>query len=141
MATSTRGFEEVFLARLERLLAERYPALRLEMPVPGPYFGAPRPDFIVSNPSTGSVLLCQVKSGLPAQHLPLVTLPYIRSLRDWFLTDRGIEGDVVLISTGPIPTLVKKGLARDGIPFFEVASPEEATERLDAQLMKLQQAA
>ncbi len=141
MRSITQSFEEKFLAKLEETLAERYPALELDVPTSGFNFGAPRPDFVVSNPRTGSLLLCRVKSGLSAQHIPLSTLPYIRGLRDWFLTDRGIEGGVVLISTGPIPTLVKKGLARDGIPFFEVATPEEATERLDAQLSKLQQAA
>ncbi|HEU4451709.1 MAG TPA: hypothetical protein VFR81_01580 [Longimicrobium sp.] len=140
MATSTRSFDEIFLARLEDLLAERYPALELQTPTPGFRFGAPRPDFVIANSRTGSLLICELKSGFQARHIPLSTLPYIRGLRDWF-ADRGIEGDVVLITTGEIPQLVKKGLARDGIPFFEVASPEEATERLDAQLSKLQQAA
>lgn len=141
MDTSTRNFEEVVLARLENLLAEQYPGLKLEVPTSGSHLFAPRPDFVVSNPDTGALLLCRVKSGLAAQYIPLSTLAYIRGLRDWFLTDRGVDGGVVLISTGPIPELVKKGLERDGIPFFEVDSPEEATDRLDSQLRKLQQAA
>lgn len=140
MDTSTQNFEEIMLARLERLLAERYPGLKLDVPTSGNLFG-PRPDFVVSNPSTGSLLLCQVKSGLPARYIPLSTHAYILGLRDWFLTDRGVDGAVVLISTGPIPELVKKGLERDGIPFFEVDSPQEATDRLESQFGKLQHAA
>lgn len=115
--------------------------LKLEVPTSGSHFGAPRPDIVVSNPRTGALLLCRMKSGLPARYIPLSTLAYLRGLRDWFLTDRGIDGGVVFISTGPIPELVKKGSSQDGIPFFEVASPEEATERLTAQLPRLQQAA
>ena len=141
MDTSTRSFEEIMLARLEDLLARRYPGLKLDVPTSGSYVFAPRPDFVISNPSTGALLICQVKSGLPARYIPLTTPGYVRDLRDWFLTDRGVDGGVVLISTGPIPELVKKGLEQYGIPFFEVDSPEEATKRLEPQLGKLQQAA
>jgi hypothetical protein len=141
MARETQCFEELFLVRLEHLLAERYPSLNLQVPTSGGGFGVPRPDFIIANRSTGSLLICQVKSGLDARHIPLSTLPYIRWLRDWFRTGREINVDIVLIATGEIPQLVKKGFARDGISYFEVTSPEQAVERLDAQLMKLHQAA
>lgn len=141
MATSTQSFEEVFVARLEDLLKHRYPALKLEPPASGFSFGVPRPDFVISNPTTGSLLICELKSDFQARHIPLSTLSYIRGLRDWYLANRGNDGTVIFITTGEIPQLVKKGLTRDGIPFFEVVSPEEAIERLDVELRTLQQAA
>jgi len=42
MATSTQSFDEIFLTRLEDLLAERYPTLELQAQAPGFRFGAPR---------------------------------------------------------------------------------------------------
>jgi len=141
MARETQSFEEIFAARLKHLLEDRYPELELQVTTLIFHFGAPHPDFVIANRSTGSLLICELKSGFQARHIPISTLPYIRWVRDWFLADRRVGVDIVLITTGEIPQLVKRGFARDGISYFEVASPEEAVERLDAQLMKLQQAA
>lgn len=134
---SISDFEGTFLERLEHVLAERHPRLQLEVPFSGSCFGAPSPDFVVYNPATGARLIGELKGGLQAEHMPFSTLPYLRSLREHF---RPSNGDVILITTGRVPELVRNGLTRDGIEFLQVASPEEATDRLEGRLSELERA-
>lgn len=134
---SISDFEGTFLERLEHILAERHPTLQLEVPSSGAYSGVPTPDFVIHNPSTGARLAGELKGGLQAEHMPFSTLPYLRSLREHI----GFEnGDVVLITTGSVPGLVRDGLTRDGIQFMQVASPEEATDQLEHRLAELEKA-
>ena len=137
MSTSTQGFDELFLARLEELLAERHPRLELEIPTSGSSIGGPIPDFVVSNPATGSWIVGELKGGRQGKHLPFAMLPHVRALWERFRSDRHHPGDVVVITTGRIPNLVREGLDRDGIGFLEVSSPEEAVERVNERLESL----
>jgi hypothetical protein len=137
MSTSTKGFEELFLARLEELLAERHPSLELEVPTSGSRLCGPTPDFVVSNPETGSWMGGKLKGGFQAKHLPLAMLPHMRALREQFRSDHPQPGDFVVITTGRIPNLVQKGLNHDGIGFLEVSSPEEGAERVNERLGSL----
>jgi hypothetical protein len=134
---SISDFEGTFLERLGHVLAERHPRLQLEVPSSGSHPGVPSPDFVVYNPATGARLAGELKDGLQAQHMPFSTLPYLRSLREYF---RPANGDVILITTGCVPELVRNGLTRDGIEFLQVASPEEATDRLENRLFELDKA-
>jgi hypothetical protein len=131
---SIKDFEGTFLARLEHVLAERHPNLQLEIPSSNSYSGFPVPDFVVSNPVTGACLVGELKGGLQAEHMPYSTLPYLRSLRQHFGPEKG---EVVLITTGSVPDLVQKGLTNDGIGFFQVGSPEDATAQIEHRLFAL----
>jgi hypothetical protein len=137
MRTSTKGFEELFLTRLEAFLAERHPGLELDIPTSGSSLGGPTPDFVVYNPETGSWVVGKVKGGLEAQHLPFAMLPQMRALRDRVRSDRPHPGELVVITTGRIPGLVQEGLDHDGIRVLEVSTPEEAVERVDEHLAAL----
>jgi hypothetical protein len=134
---SISDFEGTFLERLEHLLAERHPQLQLQVPSSGSYSGRPSPDLVVCNPATGARLVVELKDGLQAAHMPFSTLPYLRSLREHY---RPVKGDVILITTGSVPELVRTGLTKDGIEFLQVESPEEATDRLEDRLMQLEKA-
>jgi hypothetical protein len=132
---TTTDFEGPFLAHLEHLLTERHPTLQLSVPASGSYAGEPIPDFIVTNPETGAVLVGEVKSGAQAQHIPYSTLPQLRRIRDHYLSHRSA---MVLITTSFIPDLVRDGLNRDGIAHIQVGSAEEAANRLETQLRWLE---
>lgn len=138
MRTNTAGFEELFYERLQALLDDEYPALELHAPISGSSFGALTPDFVVSNPRTGASLAVRVKSGFQAAYIPLSTLPLLHELREQVRSARGSASDLVLITTGELPNIVKRGLAHDGIAFFEVDTPMEAAERMTSQLHQLQ---
>ena len=137
MSTSTKSFEELFLARLEALLAERHPAFELEVPTSGSRLYGPTPDFVVSNPETGSWMGGELKGGLQGRHLSFAMLPQMRALREQFRSDHPQPGDFVVITTGRIPDLVRRGLSHDGIEFLEVSSPEEGAERVNERLDSL----
>jgi hypothetical protein len=137
MSTSTKGFEEQLLARLETLLAERHPGLELEVPTSGSMERGPIPDFVISNPDTGSSIVVELKGGLQGKHLPFSMLPQMRALQQQFRVENPQRGEFVVITTGRIPNLVQEGLMHDGIEFLEVSSPEEAAERLDQRLETL----
>jgi hypothetical protein len=137
MSTNGKGFEELFLARLEQLLAERHPGLELEVPTSGSRFRGPVPDFVVSNPETGSWIVGELKGGSQGKHLPFSMLPQLRALREQFRTDHPEPGEFVVVTTGRIPTLVQKGFDHDGIRFLEVSSPEEGAERVNERLETL----
>jgi len=137
MYMRTQGFEESFLHRLETLLAERHPALELEIPNSAASWYGPQPDFTVSNPRTGSQIAVNVRSGEQARHIPLVLLPKLRALRERLRSTGRDRSEVVLITTGTVPNLVRDGLNRDGIPILFVQSPEEAAERFGERLKTL----
>lgn len=137
MPTSMKGFEELFLARLEELLAERHPGFELEVPTSGSRARGPRPDFVVSNPETGSAIAGELKGGLQGQHLPFSMLPQLRALREQIRSDHSDRGDVIVITTGQVPALVREGLDNDGITILNVSSPEEAAEALNERLNSL----
>ena len=137
MRTSTKGFDELFLIRLEAMLAERHPDLALDIPTSGSGLGGPTPDFVVYNPRTGSWMVGKVKSGLQGRHLPIAMLPQMRALRARVRSDRTQPGELVVITTGRIPNLVQEGLDHDGIPVLEVSTPEEAVERVNEHLAAL----
>jgi hypothetical protein len=134
---STKSFEELFLARLEALLAERHPAFELEVPTSGSRLYGPTPDFVVSNPETGSWMGGELKGGLQGRHLSFAMLPQMRALREQFRSGHPQPGDFVVITTGRIPDLVRRGLSHDGIEFLEVSSPEEGAERVNERLGSL----
>jgi hypothetical protein len=137
MSTRSKDFDEEFLGLLESLLAERHPELELEVPTSGSVEYGPVPDFVISNPRTGSSIVGELKGGLQARHLPFSMLPHMRALQQRFRTDHSHRGEFVVITTGRIPNLVQEGLIHDGIQFLEVSSPEEAAERLDRRLQTL----
>lgn len=131
----TKDFEGPFLARLERLLTERHPTLQLSVPSSGSHSVGPTPDFIVTNPATGAVLVGEVKSGAHAQDIPYSTLPQLRRIKEHDKSDRSA---VVLITTSLLPDLVRDGLNKDGIAHIQVGSAEEAANRLENQLQWLE---
>jgi len=131
MSTNMKGFEELFLARLEELLAQRHPQLALEVPTSGSRARGPRADFVISNPKTGSAIAGELKGGKQGQHLPFSMLPQLRALREQIRTDHPARGEVVVITTGKVPNLVRDGLNHDGIAILNVSSPEEGAERLN----------
>jgi hypothetical protein len=137
MHTSTQGFDEIFLARLEQLLAERHPTLELEVPSSAASLYGPQPHFMVSNPRTGSRIGVDVRSGEQARYIPLVLLPKLRALRERLRSNGRDGSEVMLITTGSVPNLVRDGLDRDGIPILHVDSPEEAAERFGERLNAL----
>lgn len=137
MRTSIPCFEEQFFDRLEVLLARRHPGLELEIPASGASLYGPQPDFLVSNPRTGSLLAAELRSGIQAQHTPLTMLPRMRVLRDLVRSAGRAGSDVVLITTAAVPNQVLAGLNRDGIPVLLVHSPEEAAERFGERLSAL----
>jgi hypothetical protein len=120
---------------LEHILTERHPTLQLSVPASGSYAGGPAPDFIVTNPQTGAVLVGEVKSGAQAQQIPYSTLPQMRRMREYYSAGRSA---VVLITTSIIPDLVRDGLVRDGIAHIQVGSAEEAANLLENKLRWLE---
>jgi hypothetical protein len=107
----------------------------LQLEIPAPSFVRPSPDFVVANRCTGALLVGELKSGFQAEHIPLTTLPYLRALKESFGPE---NGDVVFITTGKVPELVRSGLDADGIGCFQVQSPEEAAARLESRLHRLE---
>jgi hypothetical protein len=126
-----------FLLRLEQLVEERHPALEVEFPTSAERLGGPTPDVVVSNPRTGAAMAAKVRAGHEAEFIPLAMLPLVCAVRERFRSGHPLPDDVVVITTGPLPRLVREGFARRGIEHFLVKSPEEAVERLNRRLEQL----
>jgi hypothetical protein len=138
MNTSTAVSEDLFFDRLEELLAERYPGLSLTVPTSAEHYQGPTPDLVVSNARTGAALGMELRVGYQARHIPLALLPQVCEVRKRFRSRLPQPGDVVVITTGTIPWQVRELFDKDGIEYHQVASPDEAVERLNDRLEQLQ---
>lgn len=130
MDTTTGPYEEDFFTQFEEILARDYPELEMRAPPPGARFGAPAPELEVESLATGTRLALVVRAGFQASHLPIALLAYVRAVRDELQSEDRGGCRLALVTTGRIPAIVQGGLSRDGIPYFHVASPEEAAERV-----------
>jgi hypothetical protein len=137
MRTSTITPEAKFFVRLEEVLAERHPGLRLEPP-PGRAGGKrPLPDIVITNPRTGFALGGEVRAGYEAKGIPMTLLPHLDDVRRGLQAEYDPSAEVVVITTGEIPQPLRGWLDQDGVEYFEVSSPEEAIERLESRLERL----
>lgn len=137
MNTSTTDSEDLFFDRLEQLLAERHPQLLLTVPASADRYQGPTPDLVVSNTRTGAALGMELRVGYQARCIPLTLLPQVCEVRKRFRSRLPQPGDVVVITTGTIPWQVREIFDKDGIEYLQVASPEEAVERLSDRLEQL----
>ncbi|HTQ40135.1 MAG TPA: hypothetical protein VMJ32_14005 [Pirellulales bacterium] len=130
----TNDSENQFISLLGARLQEKHPGLTIEVPASG--VNVPTPDLIVINPSTGTSLALEVKSGFQSTHLPISAISQLRALRN----SCQLQGktDVVLVTTGEIPTLVKNGLAKSGISSFSVQTAYDAVDTLEPKLRELE---
>lgn len=134
MHSSTADSDTAFWHRLEKLLSERHPELTVEFPPP---YDGPVPDMVVSNARTGSSLGVEIRAGYSGQHIPLALLAQVHRVRKRLRSCLPQPGDVVVITTGRIPWQVTEVFDKDGIEYHQVASPEEAVERLNGRLEQL----
>jgi hypothetical protein len=134
----TKDFEETFLSTFEDYLHQKYPRLKVEIPASGSHPGGPTPDIIVKNVETGTQFAVELKSGFQSSHIPISALSQLRALRNYYTHQE--KGDLVFITTGDIPEIVKHGLKDSGILYYSVRSPIEAVSYLDEKLKQLEEA-
>ena len=138
MFTNTFSADLDFYDHLENLLLVRHPELTFEIPPTYPRGGEwPRPDVVITNPRTGSVLGVELRVGSRGKRLPIALLAQVRGVRERFRAENPQSLDLVVVTTGEIPRIVSERLDNDGVEYFEVASPEEAIERLEPWLEQL----
>ena len=139
MRTNGKTFEvDELLERVERLLASKYPELEMTVPRIRWDMGALTPDFIISNPESGTSLAGEVKVGWQGKHLPVAMLPRVLEMRDLFQGERVAPGDLIVVTSGRLPTVVREGFVRAGVEVREeIATLEEAARYVDTKLASL----
>lgn len=94
----------------------------------------PTPQVALRSRRSGARFLLEVRSGVQAERMSIVTDGLLRAVRD----AAGVESrDLALVTTAEPPACVRDGLALSGIAWWAVRTPAEVMERLEPVLARL----